>query len=169
MRTSLPIGILGATLGLALFPSSATTAAPVDGKNCDACKPSKAHWDWKANGYQLGADAEAAETAARQAGTKTACDKSAPFLANNPVKCKPGCEPGEVSNRCEPRQEPKCTSGTYDSDHGMWMFVCRKTRQGKKDAPACDAARQKASPGWGMCDVKVRAVKERACTAPGCS
>jgi hypothetical protein len=138
------------------------------GPDCDSCKPAKAHWDWKANGYQLGDDADAAEAAATESGRKSACDKAEPYVAKNPVKCKAGCEPGEVTQKCEPREEPKCRKGTFDSDEGMWKFVCRKTRQGDKDAPSCDAARAKAAPGWSMCDVKVRAVKERACTAPGC-
>ena len=158
-----PLLFIALTLGVALLPRPAHS-----GPDCDSCQPSRATWDWKANGYQLGKDAAAAKAAALADGTKAACDKSAPFLANNPVKCKAGCEPGEVTDRCEPREEPKCTHGTHDSDKGMWMFICRKTRQGKKDTPACDEARAAAMPGWGMCDVKVRAVKERACTAPGC-
>lgn len=168
LRTPMILGLAGTTVGLALVPSS-PAETPLDGQDCDACKPSVAHWDWKANGYQLGADAASAKAAATEAGRTTACEKSAPFLAGNAVKCKPGCEAGDVSESCEPREEPKCTSGTHESDAGMWMFVCRKTRQGDEDAPPCDAELQKRLPGWGMCDVKVRAEKSRACTAPGCS
>lgn len=153
----------GLCLTTALIPSPAQ-----GGPDCDSCKPAKAHWDWKANGYELGGDANGAEAAATEAGTKSACDKAEPYVAKSPLKCKTGCEPGEVTERCEPREEPKCRKGTYESDAGMWKFVCRKTRQGKKDAPPCDEARAEASPGWAMCDVKVRAVRERACAAPGC-
>ena len=162
------VGLAGATAGLALVPTASPPSAQA-GEDCDACKPSVAHWDWKANGYRLGADADAAKAAATEAGREAACEKSAPFLAGNAVKCKPGCEAGDVSERCEAREEPKCTSGTHDGDAGMWMFVCRKTRQGQKDAPACDEALQQKLPGWGMCDEKVRAHKTRACVAPGCS
>ena len=162
------LGLAGATLGLALLPVPPHADA-LTGEDCDACKPVLAHWDWKANGYELGPDADAAEAAATEAGRVTACDKSAPFLANRKLTCKPGCDVGELTERCQPREEPKCTSGTAENDAGMWMFVCRKTRQGKKGAPPCDDDLRKKQPGWGMCDVKVRAEKSRACRAPGCS
>jgi hypothetical protein len=159
LGTSTSIG----ALAIALLPAPAH-----GGPDCNSCKPSSATWDWKANGYQLGSDAETAKKAALEAGTQSACDKAAPFLAKNPVKCKAGCDGGDVTQTCKPREEPKCTHGTYDSDKGMWTFICRKTRQGHKDAPACDEARATAMPGWGMCDVKVRSLKERDCAAPGC-
>lgn len=161
-------GLAGATVGLALVPVT-PSASPLTGEDCEACKPAVAHWDWKANGYHLGVDAEAAEAAATEAGRESACDKTKPYLAGNQVACKPGCEAGDLVESCKARKEPKCTSGTHESDAGMWMFVCRKTRQNDEDAPACDEALQKKLPGWGMCDVNVRAEKRRACHAPGCS
>ncbi|MCA9618893.1 MAG: hypothetical protein KC731_07725 [Myxococcales bacterium] len=161
---------LGGALGLAtLVVIAILPAVPPawGGPDCDHCKPTVAIWDWKGNGYALGGDAEAAGKAALEDGRAYACDKAAPYLEKNPVKCKGGCTDGEVSQTCAVHGEPKCTQGTAESDDGMWLFICRKARQKNPDAPACDAETKKSHPGWGMCDVPVRAEKTRTCDCPG--
>ncbi len=154
-----------AAVGVAAFVSSA------DGQPtppCDRCKPADASWDWKANGYAVGDDGDSALAAAKQGAIDSGCATSQTYLAATKLKCKAGCDAGEESTQCAPSKEPKCMQGSYDSDKGMWTFVCRKFYANKPDAPACDEAEAKRHPGYGMCDVHVRMVRSLACSAPDC-
>ncbi|MBW2454672.1 MAG: hypothetical protein JRI68_09180 [Deltaproteobacteria bacterium] len=159
--------LLAATL---LVPAFALTAHPVQGKpdgGCARCKPRTAYWQWKANGYAVGLSAEAAEKKATEAAIDSACEQSKKYLAPRKLTCRPGCTPGEITESCGERKPPECLTGTHAENRGMWQFVCRKMH-GKEALQKCTDAAAKEQPGYGMCDVKVTATKQRACTAPDC-
>jgi len=155
--------VIATGLGLLVTPAAGDPPSP-----CDRCKPATAAWDWKANGYAVGPDANAALETAKGEAIASGCKTSAKYLVNRKLKCKFGCRAGELADACEPSEEPKCTKGRYQDDRSMWMFVCRKYRSGKPDAPQCDDATAQLSPGYGMCDVHVRATKTLDCAAPDC-
>jgi hypothetical protein len=134
--------------------------------DCDKCKPAGATWDWKANGYSLGGDTDAAVEAAKNGAIASGCKTSARYLDARKLKCKSGCSSGDLSDSCDASKPPKCTKGSYADDKGMWMFVCRKSVD--KAGPKCDDELAKTQPAYGMCDVHVRAEKSLACSAPGC-
>jgi len=155
----------------AFLPAFALIAPPVQGKpaaGCDRCKPRTAHWQWKANGYAVGATAAEAEQTAQQAARDSACEQSKKYLAPRKLTCRPGCTPGAVTERCTERKPPECLTGTHAENRGMWQFVCRKMH-GKEAVQQCTDAAASEQPGYGMCDVSVTATKQRACTAPDCS
>ncbi len=148
-----------------LVPAFAVTAHPVQGKpkgDHARCKPRTAHWQWKANGYAVGSSAEAA---AKAAALGSACAQSKKYLAPRKLTCRPGCTPGEVTESCGERKPPDCLTGTHAENRGMWQFVCRKM-VGKEAPQKCTDEAAKEQPGYGMCDVKVTATRQRACTAP---
>ena len=144
---------------------------PVHGKPddpCKQCKPSKAEWGWKANGYALGVDADAAKAAARQQAIDSACKASNKYLDPQKLPCRRGCNDGGVETSCEPTKKQGCSTGTYDDNKGMWMFVCRKEKQVTDSKVSCDTDEAAKRPGWSMCDVGVTAVKQRTCVHPDC-
>ena len=148
---------------LALAPRS-STGQPAD--PCTRCQPAEAEWGWKANGYAVAATPEEARTLAQTRATDSACKQSEKYLAPQKLRCKHGCDPGEVSQSCAPSKEPACTHGTHADKRDMWTFVCRKFHQ--DDGIACDDAEAQKSPGFSMCDVSTKAVKSLACAHPDC-
>lgn len=142
-------------------------AAPADGGEevCGKCKPKKAAWPWKANGYAVGADAAAIEKVAESAATESACAQASRYLEAQKLTCAAGCEPGALVEGCEPSKKPLCTSGDGTKNAGMWKFVCQKARG---DASACDDEARAASPHYAMCDVSVAAEKVLPCGDPAC-
>jgi hypothetical protein len=136
--------------------------------DCAKCKARPAEWSWKANGYALAADAAAGMKLAKERATIDACDTAAKHLTGRKIACPAGCAEGAIEERCEPDKKPKCTSGTYDSDKGMWKFVCRKVHQHMRTEDPCTDEHAKTTPGFGMCDVNVKAHKSRVCGDPKC-
>ncbi len=154
-----------------LVPALALTTHPVQGQPgdpCDRCKPKTAHWQWKANGYAVGATAEAAEASAKRAAIDSACEQSKKYLAPRKLTCRPGCTPGEVTQSCRESKAPQCLKGTYSDNRGMWQFVCRKMH-GKQALSQCGEDAAKEQPGYGMCDASVTASKTRPCAPPDCT
>jgi len=155
-------------MAVALAGMVALAAGPAGGQDdpCLRCKDSVAAWDWKANGYALGEDAEAALTGAREGATQSACDTAKGYLRGS-LACKGSCEadPAGPTEGCEPAKEPLCQQGSYERNKGMWTFVCRKTRG---EGETCDAKRAEAHPNYAMCDVTVKAEKRLSCRHPAC-
>ncbi len=151
-------------MGLALAPA-ASQGQPSD--PCTRCKPAQAEWSWKANGYAVAGSADDALGAAKQAAIDSACRQSAPYLEPQKLRCRFGCSTGETSSSCAPSKEPACQKGTYSDNRSKWMFVCRKYHQ--EDRLPCDEAEAQTNPGYGMCDVSVKAIKSLACSHPDCN
>lgn len=152
-----------------LFVAAASTSNGQGSDPCKRCKDKTAQWDWKANGYALGASADEALDLAKTRATDSACEKSASYLDAQKLKCSATCKAGETENTCAPSKEPGCNTGTYDKNKGMWTFVCRKHYEGVENKPSCDKDEAKRNPGYTMCDVSVRAVRTLSCTHPDCS
>jgi hypothetical protein len=162
--------ILMLPAGVVLITALTLTADSVQGQlgdPCERCKPKTAHWQWKANGYAVGASPASAETSAKQAALQSACEQSKKYLAPRKLTCRPGCTPGEISESCSPSKPPECLTGTYADNRGMWQFVCRKMH-GKQALSHCGDDAAKEQPGYGMCDTSVTAQKTRSCAPPGC-
>jgi len=151
---------LGAVVALATLPAGGQDDP------CARCKETVVAWDWKANGYALGEDAEAALASARDGATKSACDTAFGYLKRD-LKCRGACQadPAGPSQDCKPAKEPLCQQGSYEKNPGLWTFVCRKTRQ---QGETCDEARAESHPSYAMCDVSVKAEKRLSCRHPQC-
>lgn len=153
---------------LALGAVVALAAVPAGGQDdpCARCKDTVAAWDWKANGYALGEDAEAALASARDGATESACKTAYGYLKAD-LKCRGAChaDPAGATQDCEPAKEPLCQQGSHEKNPGMWTFVCRKTRE---KGETCDAERAKTHPNYAMCDVSVKAQKRLSCRHPEC-
>ena len=131
---------------------------------CKTCKPKKAVWPWKANGYAIAASEAEAKAAAEEQAKASACDQAARYLDAQKLACAAGCQAGEIASRCEITKKP-CMAGSSEKDAGMWKFVCRKQTG---DDGACDEEARAASPFWAMCDVSVDAERVLACGDPAC-
>jgi hypothetical protein len=107
---------------------AAIPSAPLDDA-CNKCQPAAAAWDWKANGYALGADAASAQDGAKQDSIASGCKTAAKYIEGRRLSCKAGCDAGALEETCDASQAPSCQQGSYTSDKGMWTFVCRKVRQ----------------------------------------
>ncbi len=161
----------------ALLPSlivmlSAVAATSTSGQTsepCTRCKPARAEWGWKANGYALGSAPDDALALAKQRAQDSACAKSATYLDANKLACKGSCKAGETATVCEPDKEPGCTSGTYEQNKGMWTFVCRKAYENAENKPSCDKEEAAKNPAYTTCDVSVKAVRTLACKHPDCT
>lgn len=154
---------------MVLFALGASSTSGQTAEPCDRCKPAKAEWSWKANGYATGATPEAALALAKQQATDSACKKSATYLDANKLSCKGSCEAGDIDNVCAPDKTPGCNSGTYEENKGMWTFVCRKQNESAQEKVSCDKEEAAKKPGYTMCDVSVKAVRTLACTHPDCA
>ncbi len=164
-KTTMTIAVLAGVIASAVLtlPRASHADPP-----CDHCKSVSASWDWKANGYAVAAAADAAHQHAFDSALSAACERSAGFLKGRKLGCKFGCVGGDITTSCAPSKKPGCTSGTFSDDPGMWRFVCRKTAK-RRQRVDCSDERAAKEPGYGMCDVKVRMVKERSCHDPKCS
>jgi hypothetical protein len=58
---------------------AAIPSAPLDDA-CNKCQPAAAAWDWKANGYALGADAASAQDGAKQDSIASGCKTAAKYI-----------------------------------------------------------------------------------------
>lgn len=153
--------------GLLASALSLVPQAGQAGEPCDKCKPKQASWDWKANGYALAASAEDALKGSLEKAKAEGCGRAEAFLKPRKLSCSFGCSGGEVETTCKQSKEPLCTTGTFQQDAGMWKFVCRKMAK-KGQQIDCSDERAAKEPGYAMCDVKVRMLKQRPCHDPAC-
>ena len=149
---------VGASLLVAGLASVSDAKPPVKNR----CTPTPAVWSWKANGYALHDDAAKAEALAKQRATDDACARSRKHLEGRKLKCPAACKQHGVEEACEVQKE-KCTKGTYEGQKGMWKFVCRKVHQKVKGEDPCTEQHAKSHPGFGMCDIGVKASKAPTC------
>lgn len=151
----------------ALVLGFSAVAGPVGGgeESCGKCKPKKAAWPWKANGYAIGTSEAEAQAEAERRAKDSACDQAARYLDAQKLACAPGCEAGALEARCEATKAP-CMAGDGAKNAGMWKFVCQKAAG---DAKACGDAAREASPFYAMCDVSVDAERVLACGDPSCA
>ena len=134
-------------------------------ESCGKCKPKKAAWPWKANGYALGSSEAAAQAEAVSKAKDSACQQAARYLDAQKLSCGPGCEAGALEARCEATKQP-CMAGSGEKNAGMWKFVCLKATGEPK---ACDDAARQAAPFYAMCDVSVDAERVLACGDSTCA
>jgi hypothetical protein len=135
------------------------TAAGGGEESCGKCKPKKAAWPWKANGYAIGVSEAATQAEAAATAKASACQQAARYLDAQKLSCPAGCEAGDLEARCEASKEP-CMAGSAEKNAGMWKFVCLKATGEPK---ACDEAARQASPFYAMCDVSVDAERVLTC------
>jgi hypothetical protein len=159
------LGILAPALAVVALAGSTS------GKDdpCAKCKPAKAEWTWKSNGYAIGPTKEDARALSEKSATDKACATSATYLDAQKLKCKGNCNAGTQVDECAPDKTPACDTGTYDDNAGQWTFVCRKQNEDRSDKVSCDKEEAKKNPGYTMCDVSVKAVRTLPCTHPDCA